>query len=1285
MRHRTVRNVNAAAELSGVLNRHIATITALEVIMKTRRFISLTLIFIMLISAVPFSTPALASRQPSPWAVPEMNDANTAGFLIQEASMDFLRPLTRDEFCLLVVMMVERTLGRPLAVPATHPFVDDADPISIHAMKAWNYGIITGTTNTRFSPNSNVQRQQLCAMMIRAIKNLEEDMNRTFLNPGAQTLTYRDASRIGDFAVDAVKLALTNDIMEGNTAGYFLPRDDVTAQSCTAVIIRSFNRMEGIRTSSMSTAQRLDAAEDRLHIGYAFGDTEQGVTQDVTLPLTGSGGSTVTWTSSNNNIIGIGAASGGFSTGVVNVSSNVRNVTLTATIRIGNSTRTKNFYLTISPLSGDRHLLENAYNELEIYYVNAGDNADSVTGRIGLQYTVLGLPVTWHSSNSSVVNTAGEVNVPAGNEARTVTLTATFMSGNESRTKVFTLTVINSSFSPDISLHGIQLGMTQSQVTNALGTVRRTISASNSESWQIYHNTNNSNFIAVAFIGNRAAAVYSMASDVANQLRNKSGAVITVPQANAVTGVSAVSYTDPGNSSRQYAIMISDSASVIGSSRTLLDEGQEQLLFELVNAFRVRNSRSVLAWAPRLGTAARAHSSNRGSGNLQQRVTSTGFDTVRYDGGNIVSGPVDAFDTLRQIVNSSSGAGAMRTDILQSSLTLFGSGFSSGHSGSYSTYFTYALGSVTVITGVTARYLSDVVTTISVAVGASAQLPITLTIAPNNFNETFTITSSRTDRMTVHNANTTAVPATVDVRGVANGNADLLITGNCSGREYKIPVVVGSSAVTGLTIRHQSTSGNQLGTQSTSTSNSASGQGLYMAIGKSVTVAALTSPSGASNNVNWQIVSGNARLNSGNTTDAQTINNAATVNITARSNASAGQTSIVRASVAGASGVTYYVHFTVYFDTPLTLSPTSVASLAAGDATGVIVTRSGATNGTVTWTGNRLQFTELTNPAARTRIAATAGAAVTSATTATASARRNGFEGAITADFSVTQITAGLTITTHPASSTTVNMGENANLSVTATAPGNPTLTYQWFRNTTNTNTGGTAITGANGSSFSPPTSATGTFYYYVTVSRADNPNITATSNVATVIVSERAFTLTVSLVNLIPGQTTGIETIKVQSAIPVGHTVVWSMSSGSSITMTPIGPVGTNGCTISALHVTSPESGVLYATLMNGNTPVATQTVTINVDWPAVNYNAPPPSTVVGLLNTLVSSVVNPFTELDYGTLWTSTNAGVMISGNSYTASIPSSIVLTLHLTYNGSSVKQIGSYMVEVTAPTP
>ena len=59
---------------------------------------------------------------------------------------------------------------------------------------------------------------------------------------------------------------------------------------------------------------------------------------------------------------------------------------------------------------------------------------------------------------------------------------------------------------------------------------------------------------------------------------------------------------------------------------------------------------------------------------------------------------------------------------------------------------------------------------------------------------------------------------------------------------------------------------------------------------------------------------------------------------------------------------------------------------------------------------------------------------------------------------------------------------------------GSGSFNYQWYRNTTDTNVGGEAISGANSSSYVPSTAVASTYYYYVVVS--NNSGCTVTSDV---------------------------------------------------------------------------------------------------------------------------------------------------------------------------------------------
>jgi len=96
------------------------------------------------------------------------------------------------------------------------------------------------------------------------------------------------------------------------------------------------------------------------------------------------------------------------------------------------------------------------------------------------------------------------------------------------------------------------------------------------------------------------------------------------------------------------------------------------------------------------------------------------------------------------------------------------------------------------------------------------------------------------------------------------------------------------------------------------------------------------------------------------------------------------------------------------------------------------------------------------------------------------------------------------TITNQPVSDF-YTIGDTATaLTVTASVSDGGTLSYQWYRNTTNSNTNGILIDGANLALYTPPTDTLGIVYYYVAVinTLAGHNSMRATSNVAAITVT---------------------------------------------------------------------------------------------------------------------------------------------------------------------------------------
>lgn len=92
-------------------------------------------------------------------------------------------------------------------------------------------------------------------------------------------------------------------------------------------------------------------------------------------------------------------------------------------------------------------------------------------------------------------------------------------------------------------------------------------------------------------------------------------------------------------------------------------------------------------------------------------------------------------------------------------------------------------------------------------------------------------------------------------------------------------------------------------------------------------------------------------------------------------------------------------------------------------------------------------------------------------------------------------------ITNQPLVTQTLCQGATPTILTVTASGGNGTLLYQWYSNTSNSNTGGILISGATTANYVPPTTTVGTIYYYCTVTQS-TPGCSVNSQTAAVIVN---------------------------------------------------------------------------------------------------------------------------------------------------------------------------------------
>ena len=138
----------------------------------------------------------------------------------------------------MVVTMLWRMEGEPTVT--TSNFTDVKDTTSwYYQAVCWaaRNGIVNGTTTTTFSPNNNITREQLAAILYRYADYKGQDTAATRALTG-----YPDASSVSNYATTAMKWAVTQGIISGDNAGRLNPQGTATRAEAATMFQRFLSK-----------------------------------------------------------------------------------------------------------------------------------------------------------------------------------------------------------------------------------------------------------------------------------------------------------------------------------------------------------------------------------------------------------------------------------------------------------------------------------------------------------------------------------------------------------------------------------------------------------------------------------------------------------------------------------------------------------------------------------------------------------------------------------------------------------------------------------------------------------------------------------------------------------------------------------------------------------------------------------------------------------------------------------------------------------------------------------
>ncbi len=278
-------------------------------------------------------------------------------------------------------------------------------------------------------------------------------------------------------------------------------------------------------------------------------------------------------------------------------------------------------------------------------------------------------------------------------------------------------------------------------------------------------------------------------------------------------------------------------------------------------------------------------------------------------------------------------------------------------------------------------------------------------------------------------------------------------------------------------------------------------------------------------------------------------------------------------------------------------------------------------------------------------------------------------------------------------------------LTVTATGTN---IAYQWYSNTTNTNTGGSLITGANSATYTPSTATAGIAYYYVVISGACTPSVT--SNVSGIITTYALPSVTIGSITS-PLSTATTFSLPFSSAVSIPNQ--YSISAGSQNIMNSFVAVSNATLVSSPISVTIPQSiansydfnltvkntttgcvsnNIPFTIVVAKATPTLTGFIPINKTYGAANFNLTnPTSASTGTYSYTISDpnvatiIGNTVTIIGAGTATiTATQAGDN-SYNSATTTATLTVAKATNTLSNFSAInKTYGDNSFSLTNPT-
>lgn len=196
-----------------------------------KRFMTILLAGIL---CVTMAVPAFAAIQTNAgeWAKPSMEFAYNEGLLTDAELQKAKSPMSRKEFCKMVMRFLNVVTEKEWQVTQESPFADCDDKDVIAAYEA---GIIGGTKPGIFEPDSTLTREQMAIMIGRVLKTCGIDLTeKAVKNPFTDTAVLYDSSN------QYINQLYGIGVVAGYADGTYGPFKEMTVQEAVVSFVKAY-------------------------------------------------------------------------------------------------------------------------------------------------------------------------------------------------------------------------------------------------------------------------------------------------------------------------------------------------------------------------------------------------------------------------------------------------------------------------------------------------------------------------------------------------------------------------------------------------------------------------------------------------------------------------------------------------------------------------------------------------------------------------------------------------------------------------------------------------------------------------------------------------------------------------------------------------------------------------------------------------------------------------------------------------------------------------------------